>query len=74
MQLQNIGKTKTLLFDLGYNWREKVLCFSMAFQLVHVPYLRLCAAVWMVSGRQVWDNEAVVAWAVYSSVTHSTQG
>lgn len=37
-------------------------------------HLRLCAAVRVVFGGQVWDDEAVVTWAVYSSVTDTPQG
>lgn len=39
-----------------------------------LSYLRLCATVRVVFGRQVWDNEAVVTWTVYSSVADTTQG
>lgn len=37
------------------------------------PHLRLRAAVRVVFGCQVWDDEAVEAWAVYPRVTDSTQ-
>lgn len=39
-----------------------------------VSHLRVRATVRVVFGSQVWDDKAVVAWAVYSRVTEPTQG